>query len=234
MLDKKAGEILNLTTTLNSLNKPKPYSYTAKNINRAESLYQAAAAYRTQNLFGLYIPERLNDLTISFNIPDRETRIAQNMELLIKKLEQGKLNPKIQEQLAYNFDVNNDKEELLEALHTNKDAITLVMTQILDDFYHSILSVNRKNVLLNEITATYNAIKENSDKVLLQQTASSLKIDDNKNKVLETLDKYINILKSKNCTEEQYILIYNKFGKKNQMLGFKETYDRLGEALFQR
>lgn len=232
MLDKKAGEILNLTTTLNSLNKPKPYSYAAKNINRAESLYQAAAAYRTQNLFGLYIPERLNDLTISFNIPDRETRIAQNMELLIKKLEQGKLNPKIQEQLAYNFDVNNDKEELLEALHTNKDAITLITTQVMDEFYHSILSVNRKNVLLNEITATYNAIKENSDKVLLQQTASSLKIDDNKNKVLEILDKYISILKSKNCTEEQYILIYNKFGKKNQMLGFKETYDRLGEALF--
>lgn len=232
MLDKNAEKILSLTTIINNVNKSQPVNLIAQKINRAEALYQAAAAYRIQNIFGLYIPERLNDLTISMNIPDRETRIAQNMEYLIQKIEKGKLNPKIQETLANNFDVNNDKEELIEALNTNKDAITLITTQVLDDFYKSILSVNRKNVLLNEITATYNTIKENSDKVILQQTASSLKIDNNKNKVLETLDKFINTLKSEKCTEQEYITIYNKFGKKNQMQDFKETYERLGEALF--
>lgn len=234
MLDVNADEILNLASTINRLNKSDTYSYAAKNINRAETLYKAASAYRTQFIFGLYIPDRLNDLTISLNIPDRETRIIKNMESLIKKFEQGKLNPKIKETLINNFGVNDTNEEFIDALHTNIDAMTVITTEILDNLYKSILSVSRKNVLLNEIKTTHNAIKEGSDKIILTQTAISLQMNNkNKKKILETLEKFIKVLESENCTEEEFITIYNKFGKKNQMQDFKDTFENLGILLFQ-
>nr|QGT49736.1 hypothetical protein Melaina855_1230 [uncultured Candidatus Melainabacteria bacterium] len=230
-LNQKAPEILTFVNTIHSLNKSKP-NHIAARINRAEALYNAAAAYRTQYIFGLYIPERLHDLVVEMNIPDRETVIIKNMESLANKLEKGSLNPTIQTILSERFGVNNNKEKIIEALNTNKDAMTLITTQLLDDLFYSVLTVNRKHVLLNEIKNTRSEIEENSDKVLISQTANNLKITANKYKVLETLDKFIAKLESENCSEEEYISIYNKFGKKNQMLDFKEIYEKLENELF--
>ncbi len=234
ILNKKAPELLEIMMLRKGFVKDgRTTSYAASQINKARLLYDAAAAYRTQQEFSLEIPEVAEDMLISMNLPDRETRIIKNIDMLIAKLEKGKLNPKIREVLANNFQTDNDPEALIEALKENKETLSYVMTGLLDDFYKSCLSVSRKNVLLNEITSVRDAIKEGSDKTILPIMASNLHVKENKKAVLDLLDKYINVLQSEDCTNEQYIAIYNKVGKRNQMKDFKEIYERLGSALFE-
>lgn len=232
-LNKQAPEILKI---LDVLKETKPASFKnskAAKINNAKMLYSAAATYRIQQLFALEIPENRDEMLRQFNIPDRETRISQNIDMLVNKLEKGTLRPEIRETLAKNFDTENDPEALIIALRTNQETLNYTMTELLDNFFESCLAQSRKNVLTQELTLFVDQIKNNNDKLLQTEMADILKIKDNKKAVVETLEKYIEILNSENCTEQQYINIYNKVGKKNQMMDFKETFERLANVLFE-
>lgn len=231
-LNKEALEILNTITILNKLNASQKTNNIAKRINEAKDLYAAAAAYRIQQDFNTEILENCEDMLNELGIIDRETRISKNIDMLVNKLEKGILSPTIREVLAKNFESDNDTEALIEALRSNQETLNYAMTDLLDDFYKACLSVNRKNVLKNELTVLKSAIVDHKDKELLHEIAQILKVKENRKEIGDILQTYINTLESENCTDEDYIKIYNKVGDKNQMMCFKETYENLGDELF--
>ena len=230
--DKFANELYNLLVVRKSFDKKSEGSYVAEQIMRAESLYNAAAAYRTQSIFKLDIPVYLQESIQKMNIPDEETLIVQNMDYLIKKLEKGTIDPKLRAILAKNFASDDDNEALAESLKGNKETVEVILKSM-DDLYNCCLAVDKKTSLKNEIIAIKNAIEEGNDENVLLDMAEKLKVKDNKKKdVLEILDKYINQLSSENCTEKEYLTILNKIGHSSQLLTFKDTFSRLGEILF--
>ena len=231
-LEQRTPEILELVQSINNLSEGQSRSYQARVYSRAKGLYEAAATYRTQYKWGLEIPEVLEDLTIVHKIPDRETRIIKNIDMLIKKLEDGKLNPKIQEGLARNLGTENDPEFLIEALKTNKESFIYIMTDVMDSFYENILLGSRKDALINDIDVARKAIKANKP-IVLGMMASNLDVKEDKRKVLDVLDRYTKILQSKDCTEEQYIQIFNSIGNKSLMQDFKEKYEELNEVFLE-
>lgn len=230
--DEKAKEILVLAEELRAMQYKQKTSYAGRNILKAQLLYDAAAAYRTQQIYQLYIPEQLDDMLNNLNIPDSETLISKNMDYLISKLQNNSISPELKAALAKNLSTDNDTEALVESLKANKETFDYVLTKLLDDLYYCTLSVNRKTVLANELSGIRNSIAEENDKKALLEMSDRLHIKDNKKQVLNTLDKYIETLKSDNCTEDQYIEIFNKTGHKSQMLMFKNNFERLGEILF--
>lgn len=231
-LEQRTPEILELVQTINKLGGAESRSHQAKIYSRAKGLYEAAATYRTQYKWGLEIPDVLEDLTIAYKIPDRESRIIKNIDMLIKKLETGKLNPKIQEGLARNLGTENDPEFLIEALKTNRETFVYIMTNVMDSFYENITLGSRKEALINDIEVARKAIKANKPSVLAMM-ASNLDVKEDKRKVLDVLDKYTKILQSENCTEEQYIQIFNSIGKKSLMQDFKEKFEELNEVFLE-
>lgn len=88
LIEENASEILELTELIhqNGIGKTKSIS----NLNKARKLYAAAAAYRTQTVFQLDIPEKLQELEASFDMSDDETLIIENLDTLIKKLQKIK------------------------------------------------------------------------------------------------------------------------------------------------
>ena len=231
-LNEKTPEILELVQTIKKLSGEQTRSYQSKVYNRALGLYQAAATYRTQYKWGLEVPEVLEDLTIAYKIPDRETRIIKNIDMLIKKLESGKLNPKIQAGLAINLGTENDPEFLIEALKTNRETFVYIMTDLMDSFYENILLGSRKDALINDIEVAKKAIKARKPHVL-PMMASNLDVKEDKRKVLDVLDRYTKILQSETCTEEQYIQIFNSIGNKSLIRDFKDKYEELNDVFLQ-
>ena len=231
--DDDAKSIMILASEISGIsgNKAHASSYTARKISRAEALYNAAAAYRIQQIYQIFIPEYLDNMTNNLNIPDNETLIGKNMDYLISKLEANKINPELKEALAKNFSSDVDNEALIEALKANRETLDYILNTLMDDLYASCLSVNRKQVLANELTALKNAIVNDNDKQVLFKISDKLHIKDNKKAVVDTLDKYIKVLESEDCTQEQYLDIFNKTGHKSQMLMFNETFERLWTAL---
>lgn len=230
--DKAVKEIIDLVSDINKFSTNTKSSYQSRELARAELLYHAAAAYRTQILFQLDIPEHLKEMMTNLNIPDEETLIRKNIDFLVKKLEKNSVDPELRKVLAKNFESDDDNEAIIESLKGNKETLDYVLTESMDDLFHCCLSVNRKTVLANELNAIRTAISDNNDKMVLLDIADKLHIKDDKNAVLKTLDKYISTLNSENCTEEEYISIFNKTGHNSQLNMFKETYERLGETLF--
>lgn len=232
--DNDAKSIMTLVSEIKGIsrNNAQASNYTARKIYRAEALYNAAAAYRIQQIYQIFIPEYLNDMANNLNIPDNETLICKNMDYLISKLESNKINPELKEALAKNFSSDVDNEALIEALKANRETLDYILNTLMDDLYASCLSINRKQVLANELTGLKNAIVNDNDKQVLLKISDKLHIKDNKKLVTDTLDKYIKVLESDDCTQEQYLDIFNKTGHKSQMLMFKETFERLENALF--
>jgi len=234
-LNELAPDLLDLTGCINELQSGEKMSAAAMKINRAEELYNAAAAYRMQYEFGLDSYDRIREQSKAMNIPDSETLIIQNIDKLITKLQKGTLNPKIKEALVERLvlsNVENIDNTLLEALKENKEAFQGAITQGLDILYKSCLMENRKAVLLNNLNATRTAIIEENNKNALAAMSKELQLPMDKKKIVPVLDKYIEILNDENSTEEQYVEIYNKMGGKNQLADFKATLEGLGNILF--
>lgn len=82
---------------------------------------------------------------------DDETRVLENMNSLIKKLQKGELNPEIREQLTHNFGVENTDKDLEAVLMQNKQTLEYILTDLMDDLYQCSLSINRKAALSNEL-----------------------------------------------------------------------------------
>jgi len=244
LLNKNAKQIVSLLNEINKINKnDESLSYQSKQIKRAKSLYAAAAAYRTQMLMRLLVPEEKNEAMINFGLPDRETAIIRNMNMLINKLEQevsdrnegkvtkNKLDSRIKSVLAKNFQAENDEEILIEALKENKKSMEYIMTDLLDEYYRSILSVSRKNVLLNEVKVIQGLINDD-DEETIETLSNNIGIHDDKELLKSILGRYVKTLSSENCTNDEFTEIYNSIGKKSQMQDFADTMNELYKSLF--
>ena len=232
ILSKNIENILDVVDKLNELNAGAKSSYAGRTISEASKLYAAAAAYRTQTDFSLDIPENLYSYMLELNIPDNETILVQNMENLIQKAKAGKLNPKIREQLAENFNTDNTNEALIKALEGNLDAIKTIITGGFDEIYYSSMAIDRKNVLATRIADTKDEIIKSSDKKYIEQLAAELGVKSDKNDIIDKLNKYQAILENDKFTEEDYVKIYNKMGYKSQLSDLKTVVDNFGSMVF--
>lgn len=231
-IDKKAEELLNLSTEIKQLTEEKRPSGVAKQITRAKKLYRAATAYRIQYDFKLENPFRINEMSRKLNIPDRETLIFQNLDNLINKIDKGKLNPVVAKTLCERFQIENNNTEILkEALIYNKNSLKETMTDSLDNLYQACLIQGRKASFINKLTAIRDVLNENNSKEALENISKDMKLPIDKRKVLKTIDDYIKTLSSDTCTEEEFIDIYNKMGCKNQTLEFKNVLDEIYNLL---
>ena len=98
------------------------------------------------------------------------------------------------------------------ALEENQQSLHYIMTDLLDDFYNATLQGNRKEHLSSELKYLSNAIKENQNKKnIVEGLASNMHIKNpNAQEITKLLDKYTKKLDSKDCTNEEYLAIYNK------------------------
>lgn len=234
ILDKNAPKILELLESISELEQSSKPNYLARKIREAQSLYGVAAAYRTQAILNLEMPENAEEMLRILDIPDRETRIDKNINMLIKKLKKNKLDPRIMQQLAKNFQCDNDSETLIVALEENKNALNYIMTDLLDDFYNAALQGNRKEHLSNELRYLSQAIEENRNKKnIVEGLASNMHIKNpNPQEIVKIIDRYIQRLNSEDCTNEEYLAIYNKVGKKNQMQDYADLLNELYQQMF--
>lgn len=234
LLNKYAPEILDLTNSLKKIsNKNSHSSGQDTELIKAKRLYSAAAAYRTQYLFQLDIPEYLAEMMDNLNISDDETRITENMDLLIKKLKKDSLNPEVRKRLAINFESSDNNDALIASLEENKNTINYILTDLMDNLYQSSLCVSRKNVLLNELKMLQEGIELEQDKTNIINLASRLGVKDNARAIQEKLDSYISKLQSENCPDSEYISIYRQLGHTSQLEDFKNNFEQLGKMLFE-
>ncbi len=229
----KSSQIYELITGIKELSKGKSGSYEAKTIQRAELLYNAAAAYRTQQRFQLDIPEYTDVMLSVLNIPDNESRILDNLDMLIKKLETNSMKPELRKQLAKNFQTEDNNEALLDGLKQARETVNYIMTSVMDDLYASILNVNRKHAFANQLRKDNNEILLTKDKNLVADYADILKTRENPKSVSKALDKVIAQIDSPEFSDEQYIELFNKFGHKSQMQAFKDSIENFAHYLFE-
>lgn len=243
ILKNKSIDIVELADEIKSVNKG--HSKTeAEKYMRNIKLYEAAAAYRTMQSFALDIPEYLTDLMIQFNIPDNESFLINNLKELSNNIRSGKINPELQNELLKRFDkeisektqenhFNDSKNEVLaQVLDDYANTVNLIMTTFADDIYHSILLIDRRQVLTTQLSAIRTELETTRDKETIDKISSSFGMKPDKNTLLKTIDKYLNVLEDENCSEEQYIEILNKTGHKSHLLDLKEAFDNTFELLF--
>ena len=230
----KSSQIYKLITGIKELSKGKSGSYEAKTIQRAELLYNAAAAYRTQQRFQLDIPEYTDVMLSVLNIPDNESRILDNLDMLIKKLETNSMKPELRKQLAKNFQTEDNNEALLDGLKQARETVNYIMTSVMDDLYASILNVNRKHAFANQLRKDNNEILLTKDKNLVADYADILKTRENPKSVSKALDKVIAQIDSPEFSDEQYIELFNKFGHKSQMQAFKDSIENFAHYLLRK
>lgn len=235
LIDKSALDLLDLISEFNALSSD-DVTGPVQAIHNAKRLYKAAAAYRTQQVFQLDVPELLYEKGKILGVQDDGTRILQNMDALIKKLQKGAINPELRRQLAENFKAENNNEVLSEVLTENRNTVDYILTDLMDDLYASCLSVNRKNVLINEVNMIKDSLLEdkNIGKESIKDYALLLGLDKDAgiSAITAILDMYLEKLTSEDCSERDYLSIYNALGHKSQMADFKATFERLGQVLF--
>src|SRR5574344_1932448 len=130
------------------------YTIPSKEVSKAEKLYNVAAIYRTQQRFQLDIPEELSVLMRNFNMPDNETGIIENMDMLIKKLKNNSINPELGEKLAKNFQTENDNEgrEMVQVTHIDVQQVVHVAGQGMTG-HHFIPQLHRIDEAGNRLAA---------------------------------------------------------------------------------
>ena len=243
ILNEKSDELVELIEEIKSINK----NHSISNIHKYYSnkdLFNAAAAYRTMQSFALDVPEYLTDLMIQFDIPDNESYLIDNLKTLSKNIRSGKINPELREELSERFaqeieekshdlNDNSSKDEILAQVFDDYvNTVNLMMTTFSDDLYNSILLVDRKKVLVTQLEAIKNELESTKDKEILEKIASQFNLPQNKQTILKTIDKYISVLSDENCTDEVYVDIFNKSGRKSRLLDMKESFDSTYELLF--
>ena len=244
VLSSNSKDILELVSEIKAQNSP--LSTPAMDFRRNQKLLDAAAAYRTQQVFQLDIPEYKEALMQQFNIPDEESVIIDNLNMLSKKINNGTINPKLKEKLLDNF--SNDIKQVREAVDTpasddkiladvlDEYSVTMnaIRTNIADDMYHSLLLNNRKFHLITKLQSLQFAVQTQNDKNLVSDLASDFKVKNNKKAVADRLEKYIDILSAENCTDEQYRDIFNKTGQKSELREIYSAYKIASDAMFEQ
>lgn len=233
LLNNQTNSILDLIDNINSLTKNSNKSYSLdKKIRKANSLYSAAANYRGQYDLQFDVPQKVFEAMNELKIPDYETRLMDNLDTLIEKIQNGTINPKVKTELAKRFDVKDDAT-LIDVLEENKNTMKEITTEMMDKFYGATLSVDRKHFLATDLNAIVQAIDVANNKNLMNQMSTRLGIKPNKTIVVDMLNQYINVLKSDNCTEEQYKEIYEKTGHISQFRDFNSNAAQLFEMMFE-
>lgn len=241
IMDKKSEELVELVEEIKAVNN----RHTKNNVERyfdSMDLFRAAAAYRTMQSFALDIPEYLSDLMNQFDIPDNETYIIENLKTLSTNIRSGKINPVLKEVLTQRFEKEIEEksqetklttdEKLAQVLDEYANTVELLMTTFADDIYHSILLGDRKQVLSTQLGALRTEAQTSKDKEFIEKVSGDLKVKPDRQAILETLDKYLDILDDENCTDKQFTEIYNKSGHKSYLLDMKESFDNAFELLF--
>lgn len=229
--DKQANSLMNLITDINDYNKSNG-SNIGQQINKMRDLYQAAAAYRIQQVYQLNIPQCVNNEAIILNIPDNETILLNTIDKLLKQAESGELKPAIKEALLKRFGISAENEnDLIDALTQAKETVSVVMSNIMDDLYHYTLQGDRKQALNGEIGIIAQEVL-NNNKPIIENIAQNIGVKPNKYAVAQKLSEFAAKLNDKNCTDKDFIYIYNKLGHKSQLLDFKEHFENLGKILF--
>jgi len=241
VLNDKAEELVELSEDIKAINKSSSKSMVEKYLENKD-LFNAAAAYRTMQSFALDIPEYLTDLMNQFDIPDNETYVIENLKTLSANIRSGKINPVLKEVLMNRFEKEmaeksqeaelTHDENLAQVLDDYANTVGLLMTTFADDIYHSILLGDRKQVLSTQLGALRTEAETTKDKEFIEKVSGDLKVKPNRQAVLKTLDKYLEVLDDENCTDEQFMQIYNKTGHKSYLLDMKESFDNIFEMLF--
>ena len=243
LIEEKSKDIVDLVTEIHAINKGHSVSE-AQRYTDNMALFNAAAAYRTMHTFALDIPMYLKDLMNQLNIPDNESFLIKNLETLSKNIRLGKINPELKEKLFERFgsEVIEKTQEnggsafadevLAEVMDDYVNTVNLIKTTFMDDLYHSLLLGDRKQVLSTQIGAIRDEIEGTKDKSVIESVADDFGLKPDRNLLLNTFDKYLDILDDENCTEEQYLEILNKSGHKSHLLDLKDSFDNTFELLF--
>ena len=231
LIKSKSEEIVEIIEDLKPVSE-RNSSGIGKKMTDARSLYNAAAAYRTQQVLQLSVPEHNKTLLMRFNIPDSETLMLQNIDSLVEQIETGTMSSELQEKLAKNFEIDNDPEILLEVLNEVKNQIETVTTTVLDQFYHAINLIDRKHALAININYIKNELDLPENVQLIQEVAENLNITGTKQEIQNYMDEKIALLESGECSDEEYLQLFNQMGLKAQMLDFIENYAKIGKIIF--
>ena len=243
LIEEKSKDIVDLITEIHAINRGHSMSQ-AQRYSDNISLFQAAAAYRTMYLFALDIPNYLTDLMKKLNVPDNESLLIENLQTLSRNIRSGKINPELKEKLFERFgnevvekaqgnDGSAHQDEVLaEVMDDYVNTVNLMRTTFMDDLYHALLLGDRKQVLSTQIASIRNEIEVTKDKSVIESVADEFGLKPNRNILLNTFDKYLDILDDENCTEEQYLEILNKSGHKSHLLDLKDSFDNTFELLF--
>lgn len=236
VLNDKVAELLDLAEDIQNSNKTHTQTPAGKYMLNKQ-LFDAAAAYRTQNEFSLDIPENLYHQMIKYNIPDNETYLIDNLHKLSESIRSGKINPELKEQLYKNFaseiqdhnpdlKFNSQSDKVLAGvLDEYADSVNMMMTTFADDIYRSLLAGDRKTFLSTRLKAVKDEIDQTKDKEIIQNTASVLKVKPERKAVSEILQKYIDKLEDEKCTDQEYFDIMNKCGHKSNLMDMKGVFD---------
>ena len=211
-LDKAVEKITDSVTDIHSLDDEiNPKSTISDQISAARKAYEAEASYRASILLGLSENDTLTDYLIRYNIPDKETRIINDLEKIADILAKTD-NPQLQKHFASILQVSPDnKQAVIDGIQKLKNTYENNITVVMDQLYDSIGLVSRAEMLLDEIAASKQEILSGK-KSEQARVAEILQIKDDKTTVLNALNKFEAQLSADNVDEKTYNEIYNKAG----------------------
>ena len=184
-------------------------------VAQAKKMYKAEAAYRNTVVKGLKDTEICREAMIKNNIPDRETRIVNGLDQVIKKIEKNN-DKKLLNHFAPLLGTTPDnKKEIVDGLTEIKGELETHLTKDLDDIYKSMGFGSKKDVLKEDIQATVDEIND-GNKEELALIAKDLNVKPDKAVVMKKLAKMAKTLENNN-DNKTYTEVLNDTGNKEQV-----------------
>lgn len=224
-LAKHTDGIIDSIDTINTLEKSLHSSTPqSKQVANARKLYEAEAIYRASTILGLLEEDNLTDNLIKHKIPDKETRISNGYATVIDRIAK-KDDKKLMAHFAPYFGVEpDDKEAILESLNTVKESVDYLSTKGFDQLYSQMGYGSRRAILLSEMRASAEEIK-NGNKNELKHAAVSMDVKQDKKSVLKEYDKLEKKLTENPNDEKTYVEVFNKLGFKDQSNAFADVFN---------
>lgn len=229
--DKAVERITDSVTDIHSLgDEINPKSTISGQIGAARKAYEAEASYRASILLGLSEIDTLTDYLIRYNIPDKETRIINDLEKIADILDKTD-NHQLQKHFASILQVSPDnKQAVVDGIHKLKSNYEHNMTVVLDQLYDGIGLASRAEMLLDEIEESKQEILSGK-KSEQARVAEILQIKDDKTTVLNALNKFEAQLSADKVDEKTYNEIFNKAGYKSQINVYADKFQEVLQSL---
>lgn len=227
--EKIADTLEEMRETSNKLNNSESLS---KQIARARKLYESEAIFRASIVVGLMENDNKTDILIQNNIPDRETRISKGYEEAIDRIK-NKNDKKMLEHFAPYFDTTpEDKDTILDGLVQIKSVIDYMTTDGLDQIYAQMGFGNRHDILINDMEDCIESIKKgDKDELKRAGTCLHVKNKEDKNAVLNKLEKLKSGIEENPQDQEKYIEAFNKMGYKDQVDAFVDLFNHFSKNI---